>query len=177
MATEFKIVCSTTPDLLKKFGVLSGGWVASPTTPLNEIEKKGVRGLFFFDTGALGASIDAAVAEELSLKPDGQHEVQGFNVSSSEDHYTVKIVIAAEHVPSHRKNAGMSHQISGVTGIKNMHNRLVAIFKEEAPGRIIGIIGRDFLEYTTMVYDGLNGTVTIEVDSSILCPKPLPKLP
>ena len=38
----------------------------------------------------------------------------------------------------------MSHQISGVTGIKNMHNRLVAIFKEEAPGRIIGIIGRSF---------------------------------
>jgi len=66
MATEFKIVCSTTPDLLKKFGVLSDGWVASPTTPLNEIEKKGVRSLFFFDTGALGASIDAAVAEELS---------------------------------------------------------------------------------------------------------------
>jgi len=71
----------------------------------------------------------------------------------------------------------MSHQISGVTGIKNMHNRLVAVLKEEAPGHIIGIIGRDFLEYTTMVYDRLNGTVTIEVDSSVLCPKRLPKLP
>jgi len=44
----------------------------------------------------------------------------------------------------------------------------MAIFKDEAPGRVIGIIGRELLEYGTMVYDGINGTVTIEIDSSIL---------
>ena len=42
------------------------------------------------------------------------------------------------------------------------------MFKEPAPDRIIGIIGRGFLEHATMTYGGVNGTVTIEVDSSIM---------
>jgi hypothetical protein len=111
MTTEFRITIKTTRDLLKKFGVLGGGWIASPSTPMNEIAQKGVKGLFFFDDGALGTSIDASVAAELGLKPDGRHEVQGFNTASNEDHYTVKIVVAAEHVPTGTKNAGFSREI------------------------------------------------------------------
>jgi hypothetical protein len=170
MAAEFRITIKTTRDRLTKFGILSDGWIASPTTPPGEIEKKGIKGLFFFDPGTLGVSIDAAVAEELGLKPDGQHEVQTLSSTSKADTYTVKIVIAADHVPSGTKNAGMMRQFSGVTGIKDMHDRLVAIFRDEAPGRIIAIIGRSFLEYTSMVYDGLSGNVTIEIDASILRP-------
>jgi hypothetical protein len=39
------------------------------------------------------------------------------------------------------------------------------------PGRVIGVLGRNILQFTRTTYDGLAGTITIETDEAMRQPK------
>jgi hypothetical protein len=51
----------------------------------------------------------------------------------------------------------------------NLHQGHEAVLGK-LPGRIIGLLGRSFLHWTRTTYDGLAGTVTIEVDEAMRHP-------
>jgi Aspartyl protease len=170
MAFEFKITANLTPADLTKFGPLIKGRVALPTS---KSPNDGVGGFFILDTGASGSSIDESVAKELGLKPTRTMMGHGLGGDSEINCYRVMIFIPAvpllmkDFPPGALAVLGMPQEVGSVVNLHEGHEATLG----KPPGRLIGLLGRSFLQFTRTTYDGLTGTITIEADQSMRDPK------
>jgi hypothetical protein len=167
MAFEFKITATLAGDLMK-FGPLIPGRVALPAS---QSTRDGVGGLFLLDTGAGHSAIDESVATELGLKPARVIHGHGLSGETEVNCYSVKLFIPAEPLrmalqPGQTAFMGIPQDVGGVVNLHQGHEAVLG----KLPGRIIGLLGRSFLHWTKTTYDGLAGTVTIEVDEAMRHP-------
>jgi hypothetical protein len=169
MAYEFRITNALAPGDLTKFGPLIKGRVALPTS---KSPNDGVGGFFILDTGASGSSIDQSVADELGLKPTRTTTGHGLGGETEIKCYLVMLFIPAEPLlmklaPGALAVLGMPQEVGSVVNLHEGHEATLG----KLPGRLIGLLGRSFLQFTKTTYDGLTGTITIEADQTMRDPK------
>jgi predicted aspartyl protease len=169
MAFEFKITNTLAPGDLANFGPLIKGRVALPTS---RSPNDGVGGFFLLDTGSSGTSIDQSVADELGLKPTRTITGHGLGGESEVKVYSVMIFIPAEPLllklaSGALTSLGMPQDVGSVVNLHQGHEATLG----KPPGRLIGLLGRSFLQFTKTTYDGLTGTITVEADETMRNPK------
>ena len=96
------------------------------------------------DTGASENCIDADLARRLDLPVRGQRDLAGITGVSSFDYYLAQIYVPGLDRTIYGQFAGVRLQAGGQSQY--------------------AIIGRDFLQYYLMAYDGRSGSVTISTD-------------
>jgi hypothetical protein len=167
MAFIFKITAALSQDRLARFGPLIPGRVALPTAqnPSGAIE-----GYFLIDTGASNCSIDQSVADELGLQ--SARTITSHGLGGAVDHKTYDAMffipatpLRGQFPPGSTMMLGFKQEVGSVS-LNRYHREL-----EEVPGRLLGIIGRNILQFTRTTYDGLTGTITIEADETLQQPK------
>lgn len=175
MAFEFKITNTLTPYDLSHFGPLIKGRVALVNS---SNANDGIKGVFILDTGASSSAIDQSVADDLGLKPVRTIPGHGMAGQSEIQCYSVKIFIPAQpllvSLPAGAVAAlGIPQEVGSIKGLHQGHESVLGT----PPDRIIGLLGRSFMQFTKTTYDGLTGKITIEVDQAMRDPKfdgPLP---
>jgi hypothetical protein len=167
MAFEFKITASVAPADLAKFGPLIPARVALPAS---RNAKDGVGGFLLVDTGASNCSIDESVADELGLKASRTVISHGLGGAVEMNRYLVMLFIPAKPVLGNVPHGALAMlgflQEVGSLGLHRYHQSLGNL-----PGKIIGVLGRNILQFTRTTYDGLTGTITIEADEAMRRPK------
>ena len=96
------------------------------------------------DTGASENCIDADLARRLGLPLGGQRDLAGITGVSNFDYYPAQIYVPGLERTIYGQFAGVHIQAGGQSQY--------------------AIIGRDFLQYYLMAYDGRSGRVTISAD-------------
>lgn len=165
------------PGKLYHFGpVIKGGWHLSPEDeerlrlgglPIPER----VAGYLLIDTGATKTAIDEDVARELNLNPVAQDYVTG--VSGAGLHNFYKAAVFLELGDVHGDKVAMSlfkDQFAAVRQLRANYDRAKLVAPNGTPLRVIGLLGRDFLQFTQLHYDGLKGNWRMEVDPRVLKP-------
>jgi hypothetical protein len=124
-----------------------------------------VLGLMLIDTGAGQTCIAMDAAQELGLKAVDLRRtggVHGVNVNE-----VFEVYVALRLVDS-QGNHTTVRSVRPMIGVPNLGDQIrPEIFQTstaEHPKRLIGLLGRDFLKHTTMVYRGSQGAVEIAVD-------------
>ena len=163
MAFEFRITASQSPSDLAKFGPLIPGRVGPPTS---QNPKEGIEGLILIDTGSSNCSIDQSVADELGLESIRTVTSHGRGGAVDVKHYHAMIFIPTKpilgnHPPNAITMLGFPQEVGSVS-LHRYHEGL-----ENLPGRIIGMLGRNLLQFTRMTYDGITGTIAIETDQAM----------
>jgi Aspartyl protease len=163
MAFDYKITATVAPDDLATFGPLVPGRVALPTS---RNPKDGIEGLFLIDTGATNFSIDQSVADDLGLTSSRTVVSHGLGGAVPTKCYQVMVFIPAKPIGNYPPQAtamlGFPQEVGSVS-LRKYHEGL-----GKSPGRIIGVLGRNLLQFTRMTYEGLAGTVTVEADGAAM---------
>ena len=167
MAFEYKITAKFAPNDLARFGPLIPGRVALPTS---QNPTDGIGGFFLIDTGASNCFIDQSVADELGIRSRGMVTSHGLGGSVDVPRHQVTLFIPAKplggnYPPQAVAMLGFVQEV-GTVSLNRHHEGL-----ENIPGRVLGALGRNILQFTRTVYDGMAGTTTIEIDEAIQRPK------
>jgi hypothetical protein len=122
------------------------------------------------DTGATNSAIDEDVALELRLRQIGQQSVGG--AAGATKHNVYKAAIFLELGDIHGNNVAMAlhKEFVAVKDIRAAHDAYGLTAPDGRPLRVIGLLGRDFLQFTKLTYDGLNGNWYMEVDAGVMRP-------
>lgn len=161
------------PAVLAATGpLLAGSWEV-PVTLAQRFQAAGrpvpppVRGFLLLDTGASGPCIASDVAQELGLKAVGLRKTRGSSGTHDSEVFEATMVVALP-TPS-----GLTLTIRGqnfATGVPDMDgviDQSTFSTNDPSPKRLIGLIGRDFLRFATLVYRGSTGVVEITIDSNL----------
>ncbi len=136
-----------------------------------------VSGNMLLDTGAGHIAIDESVAKQLGLQARQERvDVHGLGGKHSVPMYDAVLALPVEAVrpdPSPPPGAVFMIRIPiEVHGIAGMRENYDSQSIKPANGLpIIGILGRIFLQFTKFTYDGLSGSLNIEIDESIRHPQ------
>ena len=171
-------------DELRAVGPLipAAWWI--PQEREEQIRKTGLplppmaQGYVLLDTGAPGMTIDEDIARELNLKPiEGRTlETHGIGGRANLPLYNARLILPVEVLQgSHAGQPGVAMRIPldawGMSGMMAAHREWRHKAPDGSPLRVIGIIGRLFLQFTKITYNGLDGTVEILIDESSQHPK------
>src|SRR6266702_4101399 len=134
-----------------------------------------VEGCMLLDTGAAHIGIDIDVAKELGLEVMGQtKEVHGIKGYESVDHYLARLLLPIIPIQNGRGltpnpvQIGVPVEAWGLDGIMNKYLSWGYKTQSGAPLKVIGILGRIFLQFTTVTYKGLTGEMAITIDKSVM---------
>jgi predicted aspartyl protease len=121
-----------------------------------------VEGCFLIDTGAPSFMIDRSVAEQLGLTSVGhrqRHGVDGFDVLLR---YSAHVAFNAIDQMGVVRLLQMPIECDSVPELRAEYRKRGV--------ELIGILGRDFLEFCDMRIDGKSGRITLLVDERVLSP-------
>jgi hypothetical protein len=122
-----------------------------------------VQGFMLIDTGAGGLSIDVSVVQELGLEHTGRsREGHGLAGRAMFDEYEASLLLPLTdvHGVQNWKGFPVFAWLMPESGVFELEG-------ENSP-RIIGVIGRLLLQYTTFRYDGRSGVFELHIDESTL---------
>jgi len=108
-----------------------------------------IKGEFLIDTGAFGAMIDLAVAEMLGLWPRGTRAIHGIHGYGSLQLYLARVVLPSVDGDGHAAVYSTALECVGVPSLREQNS--------EHRADVIGILGRQFLRYASVVVDHLSG--------------------
>lgn len=138
---------------------------------------KPVEGYMLLDTGAAHVAIDGEVARELRLKPLGKTtDVHGIAGTRPLEHYDVRLILPLVPMKANKPVLGFPTIAIPIEAwespdIQANHHAWGYTTPDGKPLKVIGVLGRIFLQFATMTYDGLNGNLEIFVDKSVMYPK------
>jgi hypothetical protein len=132
----------------------------------SQSEPQPVQGLMLIDTGAQGLLIDAGAANELGLQRTGRITA-GHGLTGHSDFVEYEATLMLPLTDR-----------QGVQGWKGfpvcpwlMPDSTLFQTDENSSRRVIGVIGRLLLQFTTFVYDGLHGNYELRIDMDALLAK------
>lgn len=132
-----------------------------------------IEGFLLLDTGAATIMIDSDVAKQLGLEPIGKtSEVHGIKGYESIDHYNARLLLPV--IPLHGSTPmtpgpvkiGIPTEAWESTGMMANYLKWGYESKPGVPLKVIGVLGRIFLQFTTMTFNGMTGSVEIFIDKS-----------
>lgn len=116
-------------------------------------------GEFLIDTGAYGAMIDLDVAMSLRLAVRGTREIHGIHGYGTLQQYLAKLILPAKD--SDGKDC-LFEQVMECVGVPSLLEK-----NREHDARVIGILGRVFLQTVHLEIDGSAGRITLLVRNSV----------
>ncbi|HEV7893319.1 MAG TPA: SEC-C metal-binding domain-containing protein [Pyrinomonadaceae bacterium] len=162
---------------LRRVGpVIKGEWHLDPETR-NQLASKGehppepVAGYILIDTGAAETAIDEDVARELNLTPIARIEAHGVGGTDSFVKVNAQIILQVGDVNGVPLKLGLYRDVLCAPKLRRNHDTYGLIAPDGSPMRIIGLLGRDFLQFAKLTYNGLQGSWDMEIDESVMRPQ------
>ena len=150
----YRITVEQAPESLKLTGPLvPGSWSRHD----DELGRR-MPGEFLIDTGAYGAMIDLDVAMSLQLAVRGTREIHGIHGYGSLQQYLVKLILPAKDTGG---NDCLFEQVMECVGVSSLLEK-----NREHDARVIGILGRVFLQSAHLEVDGCAGRITLLIRDS-----------
>lgn len=160
--------------------VIKAEWRVHPDTEL-QLKTTGaqvpspVKGYMLIDTGAGDVAIDGDVAKELGLSPAGEQKVHGIGGESSHEVFSALLLLYVGNVHGANVAIGMPRDFVCFPKLRENHDAYNLKTPEGEPLRIIGVLGRTFLQFTSLTYNGLQGSWDMQIDESVTRPYTPPK--
>ena len=137
-----------------------------------------IEGYLLLDTGAAHIAIDSDVAKALGLEAmDKTTEVHGIKGYESMTHFMARLLLPVIPIQNARPvtttpvRIGIPVEAWESTGMMANYLKWGYEVKPGVPLKVIGLLGRIFLQFTTIAYNGLTGAVDIEIDKSSMYPQ------
>ena len=133
-----------------------------------------VVGHMLVDTGASRTAIATHAAQSLGLHPIGVLKLRGAHGEQDSPLFYARFSLAIADPNGARLAIQMEQRVCGVPDLERAYEKVGAQAADGSPVRLIGLLGRDFLQYARMTYDGPQARVTIEVDTKAIKSGPPP---
>lgn len=163
-------------DRLSNLGpVIRGEWRLFPDDERNLIAGGGavpppVKGYFLIDTGASFTSIDGDVARELNLPSLRLEDAYGVTGAGMFETYRASILLYVASMNGERLAIGLHNDFLSAPVLREVHDSFNLTAPDGSPLRVIGLLGRDFLQFATLNYDGLAGSWDMTIDPAVMQP-------
>ena len=155
-----RIEADLAPAVLRRHGPLvPGQWVPTSTDQPPEISD-----YLLVDTGASGFCIDQSIADSLGLVPTGIQGVHGVHGHSESKKYLANLALPVSNQGSTLLRFAMPVECTGVPNLLAHYS--------DTPYRVVGIIGRNFLQFCKLIADGPTGKVILEISEAVTRPAP-----
>lgn len=123
-----------------------------------------VNGAMLIDTGASQTCIDIDIAEELGLDVVGRRSGFGFG-----GHHTSPVYNAVLVIPAGDSVLVQSRSVMGIREMQKHFAKNNPDFKRGGlPTRMVGLLGRDLLAFTTLTYEGPRARWQVKFDEDFL---------
>lgn len=159
---------------LKRVGpMIKAEWRVTPEME-SELKSKGlpvpvpVQGYMVVDTGFAGVGIDGDVVQELKLTPLNETKVQGVEGDVSQNTYMALLLVILGKVKDENLAIGVPMEAVCLPKIRASYDSYGLTTSEGEAIRVVGILGRDFLQFTKFTYDGLSGRWGMEIDTNAM---------
>jgi SEC-C motif len=129
-----------------------------------------VKGYFLIDTGASFTGIDGDVARELNLPSLGLKEAYGVGGTGMFETYRASIVLYVASMSGERLAIGLFKDFLSAPVLRETHDAFNLTAPDGSPLRVIGLLGRDFLQFATLNYNGLAGSWDMTIDPAVMQP-------
>jgi hypothetical protein len=155
--------------------VIQGEWRLTPDDERRLVSAGGVvpppvKGYFLIDTGASFTAIDAGVARELNLPPATPTEAFGIGGSDVFKMVRAHMVLNVNDDSGEKLGLGLFNDFVCAPGLRENHDDYKLTAPDGSPLRIIGLLGRNFLRFATLTYNGLSGHWDMKIDPSVMRP-------
>jgi predicted aspartyl protease len=149
---HYTISVDAAPERLLYGGpLIPGSW----SHPQSQGNADAVSGEILVDTGAFGAMIDLEVADRLGLPMLGVKEIHGIHGYGTVRCYRAKLVLPAQDPTGENCNFIKIIECVGVPALVEKN--------KEHGAKVIGILGREFLQFAHLEIDGATGKLKLLV--------------
>lgn len=146
----YTISVDAAPERLLLAGpLIPGSW----SHPQIQESAGAVTGEILVDTGAFGAMIDVEVADRLSLPMLGVKEIHGIHGYGTVRCYQAKLVLPAKDPIGKDCTVIKTIECVGVPSLTEKN--------QEHEAKLIGILGRQFLQHVHLEIDGATGKLKL----------------
>ena len=171
---DFKIVLEVGQDYLRRTGpMVPAKWAVTPEREaqlkmLGGTIPKPVSGVLLLDTGAGHSTIDREIVTQLKLQKLGKTEAFGLGGTAEYEQYEALLVLPVIPITNPQPNpVAIAFPVRcPETTLKEDHLKHGYTTLDGKQLHVIGILGRSFLQFTKIYYDGVNGTVEMYIDKS-----------
>jgi hypothetical protein len=115
-------------------------------------------GEFLIDTGAYGAMVDLDIAMSLQLAVRGTREIHGIHGYGSLQLYLARLILPATDTDG---NDCFFEQVMECVGVPSLTEK-----NQEHNARVIGVLGRVFLQAAHLEIDGCAGRIALLIRDS-----------
>ena len=152
-----QITVQAPPDHLRKHGPLVPGWWASPNTGGSVHASDGN---LLLDTGASGMMIDEGIAAGLNLPMLDEKKSHGIHGHGTSRRYIATLFLPVLDGSGGNLALGIPVECSAVPQLSERYSRDGL--------SVVGILGRNFLQFCMLEINGLSGRIVVQIDGSIL---------
>ena len=149
----------TTQDDLRKDGpLMPASWKSNSPNDSQRID-----GALLLDTGASGFMIDDSVAKLLKLEVLSEYEIHGAHGFGKSRRYIANLLIPVKDARGQEILLQIPAECSEIPDLCKNY---------EMKGRkVIGVLGRNFLQFANIAIDGPSGSVRVSISKEILEPR------
>ncbi len=163
-----QITIKTDPKRLKKFGPFVPAWFNHP----DAAEMSGaVGGYLLVDSGAGSICIDEDVAKQLNLEVVGQGDAHGLHGRGNVNRYSARLLMQLKDALGRDILWRMPLEPMGIQDMRKNHAAVGLVGPDGQPADAIGVLGRLFLQFVDLHYDGRAGTVEIFIHEEVTRPQ------
>lgn len=123
------------------------------------------RGYALIDTGAGGTGVDEELAEALGAVEVGRSETHGFNGIAERRIVRLTLLLPVLDSDGSSKFFGFPAECTAIPG-------LTKAFSDRNETPVIGVLGRNFLQFCRLTIDGATGDIQLLIDESIAKGRP-----
>lgn len=149
-----------TVDDLRTYGPLIPAWWMPPD---HGASTQRAEGSVLLDTGASGMMIDESLAQQLKLPICGEQEMDGVHGRGKLRKYVAKLILPVVDGSGAAFAFGVPAECTGAPHMAERHR--------ERGKTVVGVLGRNFLQFCALSIDGLSGEISIDIDQSCLTRK------
>ncbi len=151
------------PRKLAEFGPVVFAWVADGDSPAGPVPNGDLFGAFILDTAASGTAISTEVSDMLKLPVVGEGLAVAASGPTKHSRYRVRITFQMFSRRDSPVFVSRTGETGSATGMENLLAGLVSPDPDESRLIPLGILGRDVLQFMTVIYDGPSGCVEFRV--------------
>lgn len=107
--------------------------------------------------------IDEEVAFEIGLVSDRTWQVHGAHGSNTSSRYVAKLILPVTDVMGRSVALGMPMECTGIPKLREQHR--------EFGVEVVGILGRNFLQFCQLLIDGEKGEVGVTISEAVTRPR------
>ena len=157
------------PDNLRKVGPLIIGWFDNPSNA--ERPNKQDAQCLLIDTGSAGVGIDEGTAKSLDLQKSRSRDIYGIAGKQPSSVYQAALFIPVTTAESQEILFGIRIEVIGVKELVKSQTQSGILRPDGSSAGVVGIIGRSFLQFCDMDYNGKNGEFELRIYEEVNRPR------